>query len=432
MPRTDLKGLREFVANVLDYDPNNDTYRRQIDRLLNEHDRQICTAKPYTFINKVSDVFAYKDVAAGSLSITQGDKQLDSGTSLFEEWMVNQEVVINGYTYVIAIVDSATRVYLQTEFAQATVSGVEGTIINRYLDMPADCTSVSSIARRSGNASEDPGMLPPLTRFEDEWENLPMDETGLPTVYIPYDAAYIAGPRKAFSLTTAATSGAGTRTIEIAATFIRGGRESTHGEIEKITLTDTQNLVLSPFTNPLETGLRKRYYFRCPELGYQEFRLLDDPANPGEVMDLAPNDSASRTFTTLTQGNLESAEAFYRQERMQGAEGFIQRVRLYPRQGSDYTFTVRYLQNHRPMVEDGDASSIPPELRMVVAYSALADIFMKHDNPVQSELYARRAEGMLLQMDRRYLTQKSARIVKGGWMDGTRGRVVRRATLVHS
>lgn len=434
MPRTDLRGLREYVANVLDYDPTNDTYKRQIDRLLNEADRAICLAKPFTFTNKTADVIAYQDVDAERLTIANGSTTLTSADSIFESWMVNQELSLKGGTYIIRQIDSGTQAHIDRPFEEATALAEPGNIINRYLDLPADCTSVLGVARRSQTRTpNDPGMLSPLSRYEDEWHNLPLGETNLPIYWMNFDAAYIDGPRKAFALSTAATSGAGTRTIEVTATFIRGGRESAHGEIQTLTLTDTQNLVLTPSTNPIATGLRKRYYFRAPDLGYKEFRLLDDPANPGEVMDLEPNDIAARTFTTLTQGNLESAESFYRQERLLGADGFVQRIRLYPRQDKQYTFTVRYMQNHRPMVEDNDTSSIPPDQRMVIAYMALSDILIKHDNPTQSELYRRRADEILLRLEKRYLISPARRIVKGNWLANMEPNSFSRfTTLVHT
>ena len=83
MSGTDLRALREYVANVLDYDPNNDTYKRQIDRLLNEADRSIFLAKPFTFINKAVEVTAYTDRAA-TLAFTNGNQVVTAGAAFFE------------------------------------------------------------------------------------------------------------------------------------------------------------------------------------------------------------------------------------------------------------------------------------------------------------------------------------------------------------
>jgi hypothetical protein len=150
-------------------------------------------------------------------------------------------------------------------------------------------------------------------------------------------------------------------------------------------------------------------------------------------MELQPTDTTARTFTGLRTVDLEGLESLFDNPRMLEADGFVQRIRLYPRQDQDYVFTVRYMKRHQPMVEDGDVSSIPPDQRMLLAYWALADVLMKHDNMTQSELYRRRADQMLLRLERRYLITPSKRIVKGNWLANMEPNSFSRfSTLVHS
>lgn len=433
MPATDLRALREYVANVLDYSPTNPAYKRQIDRLLNEADRAITLSKPFTFVNKAADLTAYADVSA-TVSATNGLRVVTTGASFFTERMVNQELVVDGVTYIITNVVSGTEVRIDRGFESATAS-YTGQVVHRYLDLPADCSTVLGIARRTDSVTPDnPGMLAPLTRYEDEWHNLPLGEVNLPRYWLYHDPAYIDGPRKGFTLAaTTSGTGNGVRTLEFTSTYVRGGRESSHGEIVTLTLTDTQAPQLTPMAGVANDGLLKRYYFRAPDHGFDDWRLLNDPANPGEVMQLEPTDTATRTFTGLRLADLEDSEGLYDDERMVEADGFVQRIRLYPRQDQDYTFTVRYMKKHRPMVEDGDVSSVPPDQRMVIAYYALADVLMKHDNPTQSELYRRRADAMLLRLERRYLVTPSRRIVKGNWLANMEPNAFSRfSTLVHT
>ncbi len=96
-------------------------------------------------------------------------------------------------------------------------------------------------------------------------------------------------------------------------------------------------------------------------------------------------------------------------------------------------FTVRYMQRHVPMQEDNDVSAIPPDHRMLIAYKALSDIFVKHDNLTQSELYRRRFDEMLLRLERRYLITPARRIVKGNWLTNMEPNSFNRfTTLVHT
>ncbi len=432
MSGTDLRALREYVANVLDYDPNNETYRRQIDRLLNEADRATFLSKPFSFINKAVELTAYADREA-SLSFTNGIQVVTAGAPFFESWMVNQEVVADGKTYTINSVDSTTQARIERDFESSTVN-YYAQVINRYLDLPSDCTSVLNVARRTDSRTpNDPGLLTPLTRYEDEWHNLPLGEVNLPVYWMNYDPAFISGPRRNFSISTAGAAGSGVRTLEFTSTYIQGGRESAHGEVVTQTFQDNQDPVLTPFPGIANDGLRKRYYFRAPSHGYHAWRLLEDPVNPGQSMDLAPTDVAARTYTGLDLNDFTGSESLYIRERLQYTDGFKQRVRLYPRQDKDYVFTVRYMQRHKPMQEDGDVSAIPPDHRMLIAYRALADIFVKHDNLTQSELYRRRFDEMLLRLERRYLITPARRIVKGNWLTNMEPNSFNRyTTLVHT
>lgn len=432
MSGSDLRALRKYVANVLDYDPENTTYKREIDRLLNEADRSICLAKPFTFVNKSVDIRVYADRAV-DITATNGSRAISTAAAFFDNWMVNQEVQIDGTPYFITAISSSTVAYISIDFAGVTGT-YASTVINRYIDLPVDCTTVLNLARRTDTRTpNEPGLLTPLTRYEDEWNNLPLGETNVPIYWLYYDPAFIDGPRRNFNVSTAAAVGQGQRTLEFTSTYIQGGRESAHGEVVQQTFQSNEDAVLTPFPGVANVGRYKRYYFRAPTLGYHAWRLLDDPVNPGSSMELAPTDVTPRTLTSLGQSNLTDSESRYDDPRYDYNDGFVQRVRLYPRQDQDYTFNLRYMQRHTAMQEDNDVSAIPPDHRMLIAYKALADIFIKHDNPTQSELYRRRFDEMLLRLERRYLITPARRIVKGNWLVNMEPNSFNRfTTLVHT
>lgn len=438
MPASDLKELREFVANVLDYNPDNPNYARQVDDLLNQADRTICQEKPFTFINKVVDVPVYKDVSFTALTLTNGTQVVTGPAGSFLAWMAGQEIEVTDSTgakqvFLINNVVSSTDLRIDRDWTDAT-GAYAATVINRYIDLPQDCTTVLGIARRSQTRTpDDPGLLDNLARYEDEWWNLPLGETNLPVYWVWYDPYHLRGPRRGFNLGTTPAVGRGVRTIEFTSTLVfANNRESAHGEVVAITATDTQDIVLTPFTQTTNSGLYKRYYWRSPQFGYNAWRLLSDPVNPGQYMTLAPTDVAPRTLV-LDVTSLANSEALFNDPRMANPDGFTQRVRLYPRQDKDYIFQVRYMVRHQTMQEDNDVSLIPPAHRMIVAYKALADVLVKHDNPSQSELYRRRFEAELLQLEKRYLITTSRRIVKGNWLNNMEPNSFSRfTTLVHT
>lgn len=437
MPASSLKDLREFVANILDYSPTNPKYSKQVDALLNEADRSICAEKPFTFINRVADVQVYKDVSFAALTFTINTQVVTGPVGSFLGWMAGQELEVtlpsgNTETFVVNNVVSDTDLRISSAWTAAT-GPYAAKAINRYIDLPGDCISVLGVARRTqAMTPNDPGLLDNLTRYEDEWWNLPLGEINLPIYWVWYDPAHLNGPRVNFALTTAVAAGRGVRTVEFTSTLVFAGRESAHGDIVSLTATDAQDFVLTPSAQTANSGLYKRYYWRSTQFGFNAWRLLDDPLTPGAKMELIPTDVAARTIQ-LSVTTLTTSEGLYNGQRMQNPDGFVQRIRLYPRQDRDYTFQVRYMVRHQPMQEDNDVSLVPPAHRLVVAYRALADVLFKHDNAAQSEIYKRKYEAELLQMERRYLISTSRRIVKGNWGDNLGvGRYSRFTTLVHT
>jgi hypothetical protein len=346
--------------------------------------------------------------------------------------MVNQQVEVGDETYTILAVVSGTNAHLERAFT-GTPGAQTATVVNRYLDLPADCTTVLGVARRTNTRTPNsPGMLTPITRYEDEWYNLPLGEINLPIYWVYADPVYLEAPRVNFTATTvAAAAGQGTRTCEFTSTFVRGGRESPHGQVTSVAATDATVVQITPLSSPANTGLYKRYYFRCTEYGYNAWRLIAEPA--GTWFEVAATNTIPIQIGRYTESELTGSESLYQDTRMEEPDGFTQRIRLYPRQDKDYVFTIRYMQAHQPMREDSDVSAIPPEHRMLIAYKALADVLIKHDNPVQSELYRKRYEAMLLKLEKRYLVTPSRRIVKGNWLANMEPNSFSRfTTLVHT
>jgi hypothetical protein len=427
---TDLKSLREFVANVLDYDPTSETYARQIDSLLNEAERSITGEKAFAFVQAQRDFPVYRD-RTDTVSFDTSRNYVTSTGALFEAWMVNQELLVGSTTYVIGGIIDSWNAYID-RYADETVSAT-ASVVHRYVDLPPEATSIMSISRRTASGSS-PGMLDPLPRFEDEWQNLPMDEPGLPWCWVPYEPAFIKGPRQGFTVATAAAAGPGrgVRTVEFCCTFIRNGRESPHGGIVSISATDSQEIVLTPMAINAVSGNQKRYYWRCPTEGYHAFRLLDEPGTTNP-MEIAPGDVAPRTLSQLTVTSLAGGEGLFDDTRLEHPDGWIQRVRLHPRQDADYTFTVRYMRNYPAMREDSDTSVIPPKFRVLIAYRALADALSKHGNETQAMLWEKKFRPKLLQLEDRFLpTARSQRVVKGGSWFGVGRERNKYTSLVHT
>ena len=142
MPATDLRALREYVANVLDYDPTNPTYQTQVDRLLNEADRRICTEKLYTFAQVISDIEVYAD--KGVIVTIGAAGSITGAAGTFEPYMEGHVIKIGDTEYQIAWVQSDTQAYLTTTPSPAAAQ--TGNVMNRYIFVPQDCVQIVGLA----------------------------------------------------------------------------------------------------------------------------------------------------------------------------------------------------------------------------------------------------------------------------------------------
>jgi len=407
MSATDLKALREYVANVLDYDPTNPTYQTQVDRLLNEADRRICTEKLYTFAQVVVDEKVYADKAV-TVTINAGGR-LTGPASTFEDWMEGHVIKIDGVEYKIAWVVSDTEAYLTT--VPATAAAQAATVIYRWVHVPQDCVQVMTLSRRSlAVTPSNPGQLSPITQYEDEWHNLPLGETGLPEMWVPGNPVGVNAPRLGVALSTTPGTSQGARTIEVAVVYENAGIISAISDIQTTTLTNTQKLRVTPAALPATTGLYRVVYLRAPTHGIDDWRRAQVDAT-GEVFKMNPTSTA--TVTVKASLDHLTSESYYLEERLTSPSGVADRLRLYPRQSTTMTLKLRYLADHRPMVEDNDTSIIPVAHRMIIAYRALYEVLVKHNNPSLAELYLKRYQTGLLQLERRYLSQPSRRLIKG-------------------
>ena len=87
---------------------------------------------------------------------------------------------------------------------------------------------------------------------------------------------------------------------------------------------------------------------------------------------------------------------------------------LYPHPSADTDVSVRRLVAPRPMREDTDIPLVPAAFAQAIAYAALEQVTLKHDNPALSAVYQRKRTTLTREMEARYLGQPPRRIQRGG------------------
>jgi|14_taG_2_1085336.scaffolds.fasta_scaffold01595_6 hypothetical protein len=401
MRLTDIIGL---VKTVTDYDPTVTTYDDEVTRLINNALFELFAEKAFTFAQKETVATAYADVTTTG-STTNGSTDVTAFT-VGASWMDGQVAEVGGVEYDIAWIDVATNtLYLTKPYEGLTAAGVAVKVKHRFVDLPQDCVSVLQIGTRDrvGNANPaDIGNFASLTRFEDEMWALPLDEVGTSTHWVHHDDFTVPSPVGIGSstLTPGPALSVGTE-YSFVRTFVYGNRRSAPSPA--ITATPTGGTP-GITVNMAENGVRSGYY---QELWvkfspYKAYRSVPPGTSypPGAAVTVVPLAPPGNDWQFM--------------ERLSEVDGNYQRIRMYPRQAVDTEITVRYMYRPPMLIEDTDSPQFPAAHHQYLAYRALSDLFVKHNNLPQHKIYQDKAEDEIIKLEQRYMTEIPRRWVKNG------------------
>ena len=411
-----LSEIRDYITNILDYDPANTTFDGQTDDIINDCYRRLFAEKPFLFAQKEEKVIAYKDVSLQATPTGLSNVLTTSG--VFPTWIEGHIVEVNGDEHIVLFRLSDTQLYVDFTFPATATAGLV-TFKMRYIDLPQDCTQVMQVSKRSLTITPvEPGRMIPLSRYEDEWYNLPLDEVNMPHYWVPFDDFNIVAPRKCPVTSFVTGAGQGVRTLDFAMTYQYGigatFRESAISKVTTLNLTDTNKVNLVFENLGTDAFAYRRVYVRCPNEDLNVWRLV---APVGLSVNTAPNSSTTVVFD-ISLTSLQSQTFEQNNPRYTYPDGSTQRIRLYPRQDADYHLSVRYMYKPPRLVEDHDTPEFPNAHHLVLAYMALEQIYMKTDNLTQSNMYKMKGDSEMVKMEKRYLTQAPKRHVKQFMPDG--------------
>ena len=410
-----LTDLRDMIANVVDYDPNVETYRTQINQLINDAYYRLFATKPFTFAQKETIVKAYTDIDIGDITIVNGAHVANAIGTAFDSTYEGQIIELGGVEYTIAWVLNATTLYLTENYNGTSIVNGTAKVKFRYLDLPEDCVAVLQVARRSKNLTpQEPGRMVPLTRYEDEYYNLPLDEVNLPRYWVMADEYHVNTPRMVTISAAAAPAGKGVRTVDVSMSYVFAGRESALSTPAALTLSDTQILNVTLVALPNTTGVYRKVYVRNTTAGWRGERSVADDAG---AVEHPPNFAGVKAYTLASTSFNDTFE--FNSTPYNATDGTTQRIRLYPRQSANYDITVRYLYRPQFLVNDNDTPEFPSASHQIIAYMALKELFVKLDNLPQANLYDRKVAQEMLKLEQRYLTQIPRRFIKRGMVDGS-------------
>ena len=284
-----LGQLIDFVGNLLDYDPTNDTYRSQLVSILNDAQARILTDRPWDFAIRDRKLKVFTDTTF-DFTFTNGSDQL-AGVAI----PVSTDQVLPGsdfalaevrvtdsngatFTHTLMWVKNATTAFLDRPFVGVTGTYTAG-IRRRDIYLPSDCLQVQNVS--------DPSVgIPAKALFLSQWEledtNLDPDLLGTIEAYLPTSGKVIRAPNTARGISVVAGVAQGARTVNVYMVNVQGpaatnfevypkdasdGWESAFSKVATYSLTDTETLSFQPEPLDPQTGLWRRYYFTCPEAG---------------------------------------------------------------------------------------------------------------------------------------------------------------------
>ena len=390
--------------------PNKRSYRPtiardEVNQIVNQIYIEFFTDRPWSFAQDTVDLQVYKDVTDSTGTLAAGTATINVGTAGFflSSWMEGMILEIGNTTndngeYIIQKVVSGTQAILEDFSAVDNVAATASfTVKQRYVDMPSDCVMPVSVGIRSITQGPHTHFYA-LSRLRDEQLNLLLSITGLPTDWVLYDDISIIQP---VTPPTLSLSGTGTFT-EVGTyyakyTFIEGNRESAPSPEASVEVVATTQINATNLQNTgVNSGTLKRMYVRTAA-SKAYYRVTN----------------ADVAETTNFQNNL-ALDASYLSKgvRLPGNGGNYQRVRLYPRQDTDYKVSIRYLKCPDLLIEDSDTPDFPVVHHRYLVYRACQELFVKHDNLAHSELYRKKADAELFRIEQRFLSSGAEMWVK--------------------
>lgn len=444
-----LKEMRDYVANIMDYNPNVATYQQEVTNALNERYYSHFTDRPWEYSQKQTQLIAKADEdfaecitdGSGKLFIPTTQKGTDFyhlGAEMYVEVQggsgmtpeEKREYIIESVAYTgggitlnVRKAEHDPKYYSLSQRLYTFVAGqtlVSLKVKHRKITMPKDCVEVLSLGLRGlGNETRQPFYNCP--KFLDEHLALDLDLVARPTDFLIIDPVTIPVPSRDASYDTAAAA----NTVDFAGeykaaySFYKGGViYGQEGKTPDIVLLEgpphftpaSQNSAVGGSIRIIEmevsnaaTGLQKRAYVRPPESIHDKFLLMEEDIPEG-------------TSTTVVGGIIISPATFTDAERLdEGHNGSYQRIRLYPRQSEDLRANIRYQFRPKKLENENDQPEMPADTHLFLCYSTLVDLFSKHGNPGMAQMYENKAGKELLKIENRYLSQRSRLNIKQGF-----------------
>jgi hypothetical protein len=309
-----LLEIRNMIGSIIDYDPQVQSYKDEVNRIVNEIYLEMFTSQAWKFSQKAVDYYTHTDVIDTAAVINFQDLSetiLSAKVTLSSDLFLGQSVAntrfgqlrregdilkitgasddINNGLYIIDKVNANARDIEISKYSSnsprhffkgtgGTTETVTVSIEERQLKLPYDCINILSVGIRNleeaGVGTNAVGHVFALSRRDDEELGLRDDFVGTPTTWIPYDHPpatvnrvvrdFIPRSGKDFNVIDAPTAGNGWKpgTYEFCMAYELHGNVGPKSDAISVAITKRPEFTFQDTTKLGAYGLRKRIYFR--------------------------------------------------------------------------------------------------------------------------------------------------------------------------
>ena len=290
--------------------------------------------------------------------------------------------------YEVAKFASTGILFLKNFAAAGNETGITFIFKQRYVDMPKDCAEVVAVGLR--NPTQSPTTsFDYLPRYRDEQYDLLLSAQGQPTDWLTYDDAIVPSPVLAPTVVEDISGPWIAGEYYVKYTFVHQNREGSPSPAGLVNIATSKKIKVSNMQLAgANSGYLKRFYVRTTE-SKAYYHVSEADVVEG---------------VTVVASLTVPSDYLLDQDRLPENSGNYKRIRLYPRQDTDYLVSLRYIYQPPRLLENSDVPEFPPSHHRYLVYRACQELFVKHDNLSHSEVYKRKADIELLRLENNYLS----------------------------
>lgn len=428
-----LAEIRQRVFDQMDFDPDLQQYRDSVVRRLNDHYFRISDSAHWLFQQKESTIQLRKDIdGSATVQITNNPlgnsnyRHFHSSGGIFTAEMEGQTLIdtTNNTEHTIVRVYSGSYLFIKDNWAGPTGATSAFKIRFDRLKLPADCIEVLGYVDRA----DDRGRLLQIERKREEYAYLDRDNSGDAYVIIEDDSFFGLTPINKPVLTLGSSAGGGTADLldnteyEYFYTLKAEGREGPASQKVSLTTGTSSKITISNVDKTqywTESGKTLSYF----DSGITKLLYRRDKTNnsPAELIAILTESETTHEDDQLFYGlvgidaELGTGATFQvtlsspADRIIYNESGPRQHIRVHYTPSVDKLLNIRYHYRPQKLIADHDSPKWPAQYHHLLVYAVLEDMFLQMQATDQAQVFRLRAEELLVQMRRRYLSRDEDR-----------------------